>query len=206
MTLSRQSRTKGVDGQRAARKVPAPSPAGDGSTLAPAPAHSSKSSRETVKSANGSDASVGPKAQSGRAGAHRRRGRHPPVGGDRPQESSNRTESRFRFLNLVEVTNPHLMPAREIGAVLLLFAATLGLYLLLFAAVAVVAIIMFDCLVSTLAAHSSQLQRLNPGDFRTTVLGVWGFTSLALAARTVNRWPHRGKKVPSSTKQNDDEE
>lgn len=203
MTLFRHSGARGVDGQPAAREVPAPSPAGDGSILAPALVNSSKSSSRTVKGASESGTSPGPKAQSDRAGAHRHSG-HPPVDGRGP-DSGNRTASRFRFLNLVEVTNPHLMASREIGTLLLLFAGTLCLYLLLIAAVAVVAIVMFHDLVSTLAAHSSQLRRLNPEEFRTTVLGVWGFTGLALAARTFNRWPRRRENAPGSTERDEDE-
>ncbi len=97
------------------------------------------------------------------------------------------------------------MPLNQIATLLFLYLTLLFAYLTLISGAAVLAIIIFDHLVSTMAAHSSQLQRLNPEEFRTTLFGVWGVTGLALAARAVKRWQN-GKFASNASKPDEQEE
>jgi hypothetical protein len=56
-------------------------------------------------------------------------------------------------------------------------------------------IILFDNVLDTLAAHSNQLARLNPDLVRTTIIGVFAFMGVSVAARVVMRWT-QGRNSP----------
>lgn len=115
----------------------------------------------------------------------RPRGRDPAtLGGVRG--SGDRTASRIRFLH-VELTNPHQMTPAEITRFILL---CLVLYVLLISSAGIVLIVVFDHLVAALATHAGELRQLNPAEVETTIYCVAAFTSIALAAKTINRlWP-----------------
>jgi hypothetical protein len=108
------------------------------------------------------------------------RGREPPVPAESPRGKDDGTRSHIR-LGPIDIRDGHRMSFRQVCTFLILVSIIMSAFV-------VALIILFDNVLDTLAAHSSQLSHLNPDLVSTTIVGVFGFMGVSLATRAVLRW------------------
>lgn len=114
-------------------------------------------------------------------------GREPPTPAERPRSKDDGTRTRIR-LGPIDIRDGHRMSLKQICTFLVLISA-------LTSAFAAGLIILFDNVLDTLAAHSSQLARLDPKLVSTTIVGVFAFMGISVTTRAVLHWA-RGRHSP----------
>ena len=123
-------------------------------------------------------------------------GREPPTPAEKPRSKDDRTSTHIR-LGPIDIRDGHRMSLKQIFTFLVLISA-------LTSAFVAGLIILFDNVLDTLAAHSSQLARLDPKLVSATIVGVFAFMGVSVATRAVLHWARSrsspGEKQSTETK------
>lgn len=105
------------------------------------------------------------------------RGREPPTRTEMPRDRDDGTESRLR-LGPIEIRNAHRMTLKQVCKLLLVIVTVMSAFI-------GASIILFDNLLNTLAAHSNQLEHLDPKLVAMTIVGVFTFMGISVATKAI---------------------